>query len=135
MKKKIAAVISTVLMIVLIAGTNVFAVRETIPLGANQVWNTRSAVARSTYYSYVAARCYAVYPPNGGNDNFTRVQVRAKNASGIVITSIVTLYETADTTTSIDIFEGYLNATSVTFQFRGNDPDYAATADVFYYGN
>lgn len=108
--------------------------RETITVSANQVWNVRSAITRTRNYSSVYARCYSVYPTNGGEDNYTRVQVVVKNSDGKNISDIVTLYETASTSEEFRIKEGYLSTKKIKFAFRGNNPKYGARADVSYNG-
>lgn len=107
--------------------------RETISLDMNQVWNYRETVTRTLKYSYGVARCYSVYPPNGGADGYTRIQA-AIMLNGKRISDVCILYETAADTTPIKIYEGYLNNTEIQFAFRGNDPALAARADVYYAG-
>jgi hypothetical protein len=135
MKKRIS-IISIAIFLVLMMGTQVFATskRETLTLGKNQVWNTTSAISRSGYYNDITARLYAVYPTNGGGDNFTKIQFKAENSSGVNIlsASYYVLYESATSESSYLIKNGYLNTQNVKFSFRGNNASYAATCDVSY---
>lgn len=108
------------------------AYKQSISLPENQVWKTAGSVSRSGNYSTVGARCHSVYPESG-TDNYTTIQCRALNSSGVAITSVTKLHETAADYTLISIKEGYLSATSVTFQFRGNTSN-AASAIVSYRG-
>ena len=115
--------------------TSALAVRELLIIPAGQVWINRDTT-RSGNYSTVTSRVYAVYPPGGGTDNFSRIQVRVTNRSGVVISegSYYTLNENNADFTSLSLKEGYLATTNITFQFRGNDPNYSAYADTYYYG-
>lgn len=135
MKRKLTITISTLLVILTMSISNVFATRSTIMLKTKQVWNVQASLTRTARYSYLTARCFAVYPTGGGKDNFTRVQVKATNTGNTNITNVITLYETSSGSTNIPIIEGYLNETSVKFSFRGNNPNYAAYADVEYLAN
>ena len=139
MKKKLTTILSTAFMITLIAGSTTLAGtsnRETVTLSKNQVWKNASViVSRSKNNSTLEAQCYSVYPTNGGTDKFTRVQTRAYTTTGLAMTDTYTLNETNSAVTILNIKEGYLSHSPVQFKFRGNDPDYAAKADVYYYGN
>ncbi len=111
------------------AGTN----RQSIYLPKDQEWKSAGTDTRTGNYSYVYARCHSVYPDSGA-DHFTTIQCRVRNSSGIVISDkIYYLEESATGFTSIKIKEGYLSASPVTFQFRGNTsaPAYAV---VSYHG-
>ncbi|MBQ3584388.1 MAG: hypothetical protein IJA27_06715 [Lachnospiraceae bacterium] len=138
MKKKIMKILSVGLMMGMIVGTNAFAAvptrRETIFLDFNQQWNGRAAISRTGDYSTVYARCYSVYPADGGTDNYTKIQAKISTIAGVDISDVVTLNETATSNTSISIKEGYLSTTSIRFSFRGNNPDYSAYADVYQEG-
>lgn len=105
----------------------------TLTLPVNQKWVSVSAT-RTGSFNDLHARCYSVYPTNGGKDDFKKIQARAVNSSGTVIANTVTLKETATGPTSMAIKNGYLNLTSFKFQFRGNDPELAAKAEVYYSG-
>ncbi|WP_067842986.1 hypothetical protein [Amphibacillus sediminis] len=131
MKNTFSKVLSVIFVCSLLLGTNVFAARTTLTLPKNQTWVSRSAT-RSGDYSNVHARLYAVYPTNGGEDNFTRIQVKLTSSGGKNMSDIYTLNETNKGNTSIKIYNGSLNTKSVKFQFRGNNPNYGAKADVYY---
>ncbi len=135
MKRKYTITICTLFIILTMSFSNVFATRSTITLKTKQIWNVRTSLTRTTRYSYLTARCFAVYPTGGGKDNFTRVQVKATNTGNTNITNVITLNETSSAPTNIPIIEGYLNESSVKFCFRGNNPDYSAYADVDYLAN
>lgn len=138
MAKKVINGVLIVFLMCMVFGTNAFALsaskRETIYLQANQKWNGRAGITRTGAYSEVYARCYSVYPTNGGTDKFTRIQVKISTIPGEDISDIYTLNETSTGNTSIKIKEGYLTTSTVRFSFRGNDPDYAAYADVYQNG-
>lgn len=121
------------LFVILVLQTNVFAARTVLTLPKNQAWVTQSTT-RTGNFNDLHARCYSVYPTSGGTDNYKKIQVRATNSSGTVITSTETLVETASTATSLAIRNGYLGISTVKFQFRGNDPALSAYADVYYHG-
>lgn len=107
-----------------------------ISLAANQVWTGGYSVTRSGRYSYVSAGLDTVFPSEG-NDNFERIQVRvtqfrygfdALNEEGVVTLKEGSGYQ------NLTIKEGYLNCTTVYFQFRGNS-NKAAEAIVNYKSN
>ncbi|MFQ8599359.1 MAG: hypothetical protein ACLSAP_01340 [Oscillospiraceae bacterium] len=134
MKKKVATCIAVVLALSAIFCVNVFAVRKTITLGANQVWTSTENVSRSGKYSYGSARCYSVYPVNGGLDFFDKIQVQICTTVGVPISQIVVLSEKITVEGKIPLMEGYLNQKAIIFKFRGNGSA-AAKADVYYSGN
>lgn len=138
LSKKIINSILVMILACMVLSTSAFAVapskRETIYLSSGQKWNGRAAITRTGDYSTVYARCYAVYPTDGGEDKFTRIQVKISTIPGVDISDIYTLRESEAENKSIKIREGYLSETSVRFSFRGNDPDYAAMADVYQDG-
>ena len=129
--KKFSKMLSICFIFTLIFTSHAFAARETITVPVNQGWVVKSDT-RSGNYATVYSRLYAVYPTKGGTDNFTRVQVKVTSSGGTAMSGIVTLFETATSNTSISLKNGTLSNKSVKFQFRGNDPDYAAKADVSY---
>lgn len=138
MKKKIVSVVSMVLLLCMVFSTNIYVAssrRETITLLKNQIWNERSPVTRSMASSKVYARCYAVYPTDGGGDTFTKIRVRLRDGDGYILSDIKTLYDTATENTTIIIKDGYLDRQKIYFVFSGNNPDYGAYADVYYDGN
>ena len=132
MKKKLKAIFSVTLLLGMIFATDVFAesVREVVRVNINQMWTARPEISRSTNYSYVTARAYAVYPTDGSEDDFENVQVVVRDGN-VIISNVYVLNEEVGNE-NIDIHEGHLAVSEVTFAFRGNDPDYAAYADVYY---
>ena len=139
MKKKLTVIISVIMMICLLAGTQVFAsdTRENIYVGANKSWKICKSVSRSAKYYDAYARAFAVYPTDGGTDNYQYLQVALTNTRGTLITNseYTLLKEYNTTSTSIRIKNGYLATTSVIFKFRGNSPNCDAFAYVQYNGN
>lgn len=101
---------------------------------ANMTWTSDSdhTDSRSGQYSTVYARCYSVYP-DSGTDTFQQIRCRVTNGYGSVISSEVTLKETASSNTAITIKEGYLSTRFVGFQFRGNT-NASANSSVYYNG-
>lgn len=91
-----------------------------------------STETRSGAYSYVLARNESVFP-DSGKDEYELIQCRVLNSIGEVISSglYVTLDEKDSGSTKIYIREGYMNNTSIVFQFRGNS-DVAAKTVVTY---
>lgn len=83
-------------------------------------------------YSHVEAQCFAVYPAvAGGADNLRYIQVHATTEGGTNITGITTLDERASAPSSLTLKDGYLNESTVVFEFRGGTSA-AAYADVAY---
>lgn len=135
MKKKIMTLVSVVLMAMMICGTQIFAVRETIVVIQNQAWNQRPSISRSGHYSYGTAQCYAVYPTDSSTDHFHQVRVRIANgySTNQIISDTHYLSETGSAI-SIPIDEGAIHLKSVSFGFSGNSGQ-SAYADVYYTGN
>lgn len=107
--------------------------KQNIFLPKDKKWMTAGHETRNFDYSYVRARCHSVYPESG-TDNFTTIKCQVKNSSGTVISKqTYSLKESASSNTKVYIKEGYLSASPVYFQFRGNTnkPAYAV---VSYYG-
>jgi hypothetical protein len=91
-----------------------------------------SLLSRSGAYSHVEAQCFAVYPAvAGGADNLRYIQVHATTEGGTNITGITTLDERASAPSSLTLKDGYLNESTVVFEFRGGTSA-AAYADVAY---
>lgn len=108
--------------------------KKQISLPANMKWTAKYSTSRNTSYSYSRARCHSVYPESG-SDNFSRMRCRVVNSSGTVISasSYTILTEGASGNTRISLREGYLNLSTVYFQFCGNTKA-SAQAVVSYYG-
>lgn len=133
--KKTLATLVVLLLLVDMANKDVFAARQLITLEDEQI-PTCIHTSRSRSYSYVSVRCYAVYPPNGGTDTYTRIQATVINpATSFPITPTAVLYESATGNTYLNIAQGYLGLSQITVAFKGNDPKFAAVADVYYDGN
>lgn len=133
MKKKFLRSLSVLFFCFLMLGTNLFAARELLVLPANQTWVSKSTT-RTGKYSDVTARLFKVFPYDNRDDDFTRIQARLTYSNGTAISKVYTLYETANVPTAIKLNEGTLDNTNIRIQFRGNNPNYAAYADVFYNG-
>lgn len=133
MKKKFLRSLSVLFFCFLMLGTNLFAARELLVLPANQTWVSKSTT-RTGKYSDVTARLFKVFPYDNRDDDFTRIQARLTSSNGTAISKVYTLYETANVPTAIKLNEGTLDNTNIRMQFRGNNPNYAAYADVFYNG-
>ncbi|MDO5410604.1 MAG: hypothetical protein Q4F21_09155 [Lachnospiraceae bacterium] len=116
-------------------GINVAATTKTIFLKKNQEWTIGYGATRTRTVDYVSVRCYAVYPPEGGEDTYTRIQAIIRTPTGKDLCASTVLYENATKTTPLKIKEGYLNLVSVNVHFRGNNPIYTAEANVYYSGN
>lgn len=67
----------------------------------------------------------------GGADNLRYIQVHATTEGGTNITGITTLDERASAPSSLTLKDGYLNESTVVFEFRGGTSA-AAYADVAY---
>lgn len=124
--------IALVLAMAVLFSVNVSATTKTIDLPKNQKWVSCSAT-RTGNYTYCYARCLSVYSTTS-SDNFTRIQVRVVDSSGTLMSenSTYTLSETASSSKTIYFSQGNLSAKSIKFQFRGNEPKYAARAKVSY---
>lgn len=138
MRTKIKRIIPAFLVAVTIIGTGIStyaASKVSITLAANQAWTKKYSASRSKQNSNVLARCHSVYPRYGGTDNFEKIQCRIVDGTGTQMCyEVVKLSETATSNTSIPIRNGFLNVSTVYFQFRGNSNS-AANAVVSYYGN
>lgn len=111
---------------------NASAANTTVTVSANQTWSYLGNKSRSGDYSYIAMRALAVYPTYGGEDNFRYIQGSANNENGYQICNVLTLDEQSSSASYPSIYEGYLNSNYVNFKFRGNSPNYGATASVVY---
>ena len=131
MKKGIVN-IGLAIMVAGALGTNVMAATKTIDLPKNQKWVSVSAT-RSGQVTSCTARCNSVYSATS-SDNFTRIQARVVNSKGELMSKETkyVLSETATKATTIYLEEGMLSYKSIKFQFRGNEPLYAARAKVTY---
>ncbi len=135
--KRIMSNIALVLTMAVLFSVNVSAaikdpITKTIDLPKNQKWVSCSAT-RTGDYDFCYAKCQSVYSTTS-SDNFTRIQARVVNSSGtrISVDSKYILSEKDAGSAVMNIKRGYLSAKSIKFQFRGNKPEYAARAKVFY---
>lgn len=131
--KIFSKILSIAFVFALLFSSHAFAARTTLTLPEDQVWVSIST-ERTGKYKTVYARLFSVYPTDGGKDNFTRIQVRVTSSSGTVMSNRITLYETNTSSTTIQLKDGTLANKKIKFQFRGNNPNYGAKADVYYYG-
>ncbi|MGB8455028.1 MAG: hypothetical protein WCD89_22195 [Anaerocolumna sp.] len=137
-KKKIASVISLVLVLGFIMGTNAFAATDQIiTVGKDMTWKDVDYLYRSGLDPYITASCSSVYP-DSGTDNFTRIQVGLKRTPNSPSPDTIinwggyyVLYE-GEGDTKVQILDNYLSAYNIRICFRGNDPDYGANAVVSY---
>lgn len=90
--------------------THAATTKKTIDLPANYAFSKdKCEGTRTKKYTFVIAQCISVYPPNGGKDNFTTIQVMLKNESGKQISGVRKLSEKNAGMVDIEIREGYLN--------------------------
>ena len=137
MKKSFKKIIASSIATISILGVscfNIYATSRTITVSTGQAWTYMSSETRTQAYGFLSMKLNAVYPQNGGTDNFRYLQGSA-NSNAQQLCNVVTLDEQYGGGYYPDIYEGMLNTTSVQFKSRGNDPDYAAKADVNYYAN
>ena len=137
--KKIAIVVAVGIFIVL-SVINVFGVYEgTYSLPKNQTWVSKGeGSVRYTSDSYINTKLLAVYPQDGGKDNYRYCQVRYRGYSSghtFSMTNTVKLDERTSGYTKIYIEDGYLSHKKVTLNVRGNNPDCAAFAELRYIAN
>lgn len=109
--------------------------RETISVYDHQVWYQTDAVTRTANYSFGYARAYAVWPLGGGTDNFHKIQTAIQTTGRNNISDVYVLDETETSNTKISIYEGKLSYKTIVFAFRGNSPNYGASAYVSYNPN
>jgi len=133
MKKCLSFLAVLAMVVVMALQVSALTENQTISLPANQVWVTAGSESRSGNLSTVSARCHSVYPESGV-DLYGIIKCQVTNSSGTAITDMVSLNESASDYTSISIKEGFLAASPVSFQFRGNT-NAAASAVVSYRGS
>ncbi len=110
--------------------TNVLAseTQTTIKLNSNYS-PTQVSISRSLQYSYVSAKCLAVYPTSG-TDTFTKIRAYISRADRTNISDTYILTEGNDYT-FVRLHEGYLNLQYVYLNFTGNSTS-EAWAEVVY---
>ena len=109
MKVKIRKrVLSLVLVALFLSGSTASASSfdTTVYVGTNQNWSYSQWVTRTKKWSNCLARCYAVYPPNGGVDNFRYVQTAIFNSVGTQISNTHVLDEQETYSTQVFIYNG-----------------------------
>lgn len=133
-KKLITCTLSVIFVSMLVLSTNIFAAsqRKTISIHANYSPTVVSA-SKSGDYPYSLARCYSVYPQNGGTDTYTRIRVSVKGMDQSELTSVYVLNETNTQSTTLYYKATYTGYPIINFYFTGNSAD-AAYADVMYDG-
>jgi len=114
---------------------NASAANTTVELDLNQTWTYVGPCTRSGRFSYLSMRNLAVYPRYGGTDNFRYIQGDAVDDNGYKICDTLTLDEQSSIASFPTIYEGYYDADTIYFRFRGNNPNYEAKADVVYSAN
>lgn len=133
MKKNLTkAIVAFTMALSLLSITSVSAsdyVRQIVYVGTSQTWSDSYNINRSGKWSNCLARCYSVYPANGGNDNFRYVQTAIFSGS-TQISNTEVLDEQATLSTQVFIYNGYMNLSTVSFKYRGNNPNYDANCDV-----
>lgn len=140
MKKKIQQVMVFALVLGFIMSTKVYAaiVTKTITLPIDTWVSNKETKISDVQFSL--ARCNAVYPTGTyTEDNYHRIRVRIKSGGNIVSkpsggNSYYTLTEGQDNT-RIDYSTRLVAGTEINIQFKGNDPEKAAKADVLYTAN
>lgn len=124
LSKRIVTAIVLVFMIAVASIPSMAAtLNRTIELKANKAWTSNIyAGSRDTSYSdRQGAKCHSVYP-DSGLDFFSIIQCRLTNSRGqnIGVVPYIGLTEGESRYTRIAIAQGYLDETSMFFQFRGN---------------
>lgn len=133
MKRKIVTTLTVCGLLFINTIPALGAYNKAIVLPANQSWVTAGSETRTKNYSYVKAGCDTVYPASG-KDNFRKIQVRLRNGNNTVVS--LYSYEVLTEGTGlqqIEMKQGYLATSPVTFQFRGNSSS-GANAIVDYIG-
>lgn len=109
---------------------------QNISLQANYKWTSSYSANRTGYFYDVGARCDSVYPKSG-IDMFSKIRCRVVDSTGILIMEnyeeYAVLDESDDAYTNFILKNGWLNTTTVYFQFCGNSSS-AADAVVTYIG-
>ena len=133
MKNKVQGVIITMLVCCFILSTSALAatVNKTISLPAG-TWVSNKEQKSNASLSYGIARCVAVYPVNGKDDNYTKIKVRTKSGGQIISAQQEYILTEGDTATTIYYKKLPAVGDNVNMQFRGNSDNLSAKADVVY---
>ena len=135
MKSKFLHVVSVVMLSAIVFSNSVFATTNTVYLDTNQDWtNVDSSISRSKVNAFIDCKLKAVYPSNGGSDNYTRVWVQVTTPTFSAIGPEKKLNETASSFSQITIYNGYLDLPTVGIRAKGNDPDLDAWCELEYNG-
>lgn len=111
---------------------NVFAAQKTIKIPALGNGYTKISDTRSGKYSYVIAKCLAVYPEGlYDKDNFERIQVCIFNSSGKQISRQMPLKEGTGNQ-QVSLNKNCMKYKKVQFGFCGNSKKYRAETRVGY---
>lgn len=108
---------------------------QTVWIKPNQVWSQGYGCSRDMRYSFVGARCIAVYPFNG-TDLFRIIQCGVFDtlSENILKREFYRLTEGEAQFASMEIAQGHLDNSVVYFKFRGNTNE-QAEAKVMYTGS
>jgi hypothetical protein len=100
----------------------------------NYVWTADydNLDSRTGNYSSVYARCLSLFPTSG-NETYKKIKCRVTNSYDLIISNTYTLNKTSNSWTTIPLYEGYLSANTVGFEFCGNSVN-DANATVCYSG-
>lgn len=133
-KKGIITIIVAMVMFCVMSMSALAAIDKHIYLPSDQAWTSSYSINRTRDYSYVWARCDSVYP-SLGTDTYTKIQARLVNSSGtLIMTEEYKVLKESEGFEELYIKEGYLSASTVYIQFRGNT-NAAAEAVVSFYSN
>ncbi|WP_167958820.1 hypothetical protein [Anaerosporobacter faecicola] len=131
---KLKKAIVTSLVFSFLISTQVFAAGQT---SSQTLWlpeNTWVGIyaQKTTTAQKAYSRCTAVYP-SSGDDNYTRVKSRCSDATGYTCISAkdeYVLYETATGYTTMTFANYVSKGTYFIIDYKGNNPELAAYADV-----
>lgn len=132
--EKLKTFLSAAFVMCLLLGNSVMAARNTITLPEHQEWVSLTT-SRYTAYHTLSARCIAVYPMNGGTDEFKIIQAQITDRNGAVVINTFQLDETTGKAETFAIPSAYQHEAVFVFKFRGNNYFYSAYADVTYEAN
>lgn len=132
MKNKVQSVIITMMVCCFILSTSALAatVNKTISLPAGS-WVSNTETKSNASLNYGIARCVAVYPYNG-TDNYTKIKVRTKSGGAIISAQQEYILTEGELATTIYYKKTPAVGDNVNMQFRGNNDDLRAKADVVY---
>lgn len=130
MKEKLSIVLVAIIILANTIGVN--ATTKTIAIPRLGYGETKLSATRTGKYSYVQARCKAVYPQGSyDSDTFTKIRVKIRDEYDTLMSDYLALTE-GKALSNITLFEGYLDIKKIKFCFYGNSTEYPATAEVEY---